>query len=255
MSINEKVLEIIEEVPEGHFLLVPAYVMGTKDVSSGVNIKEGDNTLGFTVDGVSYEIELDPKYYSQTEIVDAINEKLEEQGVPLLAEKEDDKVKISHVSLGKHSIEVSGNAKDDIFFRENGAKQKDKGVRIQLSSEVEDYLEIPRTEYSTSLIGINTICISKVDHATKALDRISKAVDIVSNLRSMLGSAQNRLEHAINSNENKTENTQAAESRIRDADMAERMMELSKQNILQQVGEAMMSQANNSNQGILSLLQ
>ena len=128
-------------------------------------------------------------------------------------------------------------------------------MRIQLSSEVEDYLEIPRTEYSSSLIGINTICISKVDHATKALDRISKAVDIVSNLRSMLGSAQNRLEHAINSNENKTENTQAAESRIRDADMAERMMELSKQNILQQVGEAMMSQANNSNQGILSLLQ
>ena len=235
--------------------LVPAYVMGTKDVSSGVNIKEGDNTLGFTVDGVSYEIELDPKYYSQTEIIDAINEKLEEQGAPLMAEREDDKVKISHVSLGKHSIEILGNAKDDIFFRENGAREKDKGVRIQLSSEVEDYLEIPRTEYSSSLIGINTICISKVDHATKALDRISKAVDIVSNLRSMLGSAQNRLEHAINSNENKTENTQAAESRIRDADMAERMMELSKQNILQQVGEAMMSQANNSNQGILSLLQ
>ena len=235
--------------------LLPAYVMGSKDVSNGVRIEEGDNNLEFTVDGVSYEIELDPKYYSQTEIVDAINEKLEEQGVPLLAEKEDDKVKISHVSLGKHSIEVSGNAKDDIFFRENGAREKDKGVRIQLSSEVEDYLEIPRTEYSSSLIGINTICISKVDHATKALDRISKAVDIVSNLRSMLGSAQNRLEHAINSNENKTENTQAAESRIRDADMAERMMELSKQNILQQVGEAMMSQANNSNQGILSLLQ
>ena len=235
--------------------LVPAYVMGTKDVSKGVKINDDDNDLAFTVDGVSYEIELEPKYYSQTEIIDAINEKLTEQGAPLVAEKEDDKVKISHMSLGKHSIEISGNAKDDIFFRENGAKQKDKGVRIQLSSEVEDYLEIPRTEYSSSLIGINTVCISKVDNATKALDRISKAVDIVSNLRSTLGSAQNRLEHAINSNENKSENTQSSESRIRDADMAERMMELSKQNILQQVGEAMMSQANNSNQGILQLLQ
>lgn len=235
--------------------LLPAYVMGTKDVSSGVRINEGDNNLQFTVDGVSYEIELEPKYYTQTQIIDAINEKLVEKGAPLLAEREDDKVKISHVSLGKHKIEISGEAKDDIFFREKGVKGKDKGVRIQLSSEVEDHLDIPRSEYSTSLLGINAICISKVDNATKALDRVSKAVDLVSNLRSTLGSVQNRLEHAINSNENKSENTQAAESRIRDADMAERMMELAKYRILQQAGEAMMSQANNSNQGILQLLQ
>ncbi|MEE1517053.1 MAG: flagellin, partial [Lachnospiraceae bacterium] len=97
--------------------------------------------------------------------------------------------------------------------------------------------------------------ISKVDNASKALDRVSKAVDIVSQLRSKFGSTQNRLEHAIASNENKSENTQASESRIRDADMSERMMELAKYNILQQAGEAMMAQSNKSNQGILSLLQ
>lgn len=235
--------------------LEPAYVTGSKDVSNGVSIQKNDNNLIFEVDGVPYEIELEPGYYTQTTLVDAINEKLEAQSVPLLAEIDENKVKIAHVSLGKHKIEISGDAKDDIFFRERGAKEKDKGIRIQLSSEVEDHLDIPRSEYSTSLLGINTICISKIDNATKALDRVSKAVDLVSNLRSTLGSVQNRLEHAINSNENKSENTQAAESRIRDADMAERMMEMAKYRILQQAGEAMMSQANNSNQGILSLLQ
>ena len=235
--------------------LEPSHIVGTKDVTGGVRIKENETNLKFQVDGVSYEIELEPKYYGKEEIMNAINEKLEEKGAPIMAEISDNKLQISHVSLGRHSIEVSGDAKNAVFFREKGTKGKDKGVRIQLSSEVEDYLEIPRSEYSTSLIGINTICISKVDNATKALDRISKAVDMVSRLRSTLGSVQNRLEHAIASNENKSENTQASESRIRDADMAERMMELSKYQILQQAGEAMLSQANNSNQGILSLLR
>ena len=235
--------------------LIPAYVEGSKDVTNGVRLKNNEHDLSFTVDGVTYDIELGASYYPADSLVETMNKKLEDAGAPLVATVEDGKVKISHTSLGRHSIEISGSARDEIFFREHGAQEKDKGVRIQLSSEVEDFLDIPRSEYSTTLLGINTICISKVDNASKALDRVSKAVDIVSQLRSKFGSTQNRLEHAIASNENKSENTQASESRIRDADMSERMMELAKYNILQQAGEAMMAQSNKSNQGILSLLQ
>ena len=78
---------------------------------------------------------------------------------------------------------------------------------------------------------------------------------MVSTQRSDFGAYQNRLEHAVNANENTEENTQAAESVIRDTDMAKTMVEYSNFNILLQAGQAMLSQANQSNQAVLSLLQ
>ena len=84
---------------------------------------------------------------------------------------------------------------------------------------------------------------------------MGKAIMIVSGERSAFGAYQNRLEHAKKIDENVAENTTAAESRIRDADMAKEMMELSKQNILEQVSQSVLSQANQTAQGVLSLLQ
>lgn len=74
-------------------------------------------------------------------------------------------------------------------------------------------------------------------------------------MRSYFGASQNRLEHAYANNKNTEENTTAAESRIRDTDMATEMVDFSKNNILAQVGQSMLAQANQSTQGILSLLQ
>ena len=77
----------------------------------------------------------------------------------------------------------------------------------------------------------------------------------VSDQRSKLGAVQNRLEHTYDNLNNISENTQAAESRIRDTDMAAEMVSYSKNNILQQAGQSMLAQANQANQGVLSLLQ
>ena len=98
----------------------------------------------------------------------------------------------------------------------------------------------------------------KVDsfaHAGDAMDRIQKAIDKVSSQRASLGAVQNRLEHTIANLDNVSENTQSAESRIRDTDMAKEMVQYSKNNILAQAGQSMLAQANQSNQGVLSLLQ
>ena len=98
----------------------------------------------------------------------------------------------------------------------------------------------------------------KVDsfaNAGDAMDRIQKAIDKVSTQRAQLGAVQNRLEHTIANLDNVSENTQAAESRIRDTDMAKEMVTYSKNNILAQAGQSMLAQANQSNQGVLSLLQ
>lgn len=90
--------------------------------------------------------------------------------------------------------------------------------------------------------------------ATYAIDAIADALAKVSSQRSALGAVQNRLEHTIKNLDNVVENTTSAESRIRDTDMAEEMVEFSKNNILAQAGQSMLAQANQSNQGVLSLL-
>ena len=92
-------------------------------------------------------------------------------------------------------------------------------------------------------------------NADKAIDTIANAIQRVSTQRSALGAVQNRLEHTINNLDNVVENTTSAESAIRDTDMATEMVKYSNNNILSQAGQAMLAQANQSNQGVLSLLQ
>ena len=96
--------------------------------------------------------------------------------------------------------------------------------------------------------------VSPGAQATYAIDAIADAIQKVSDQRSALGAVQNRLEHTIKNLDNVVENTTAAESQIRDTDMASTMVEYTKNNILMQAGQSMLAQANQSNQGVLSLL-
>lgn len=106
-------------------------------------------------------------------------------------------------------------------------------------------------------LGINDIKnkVSTYALATAAIKTVNSAIAKVSTQRSKLGALQNRLEHTIANADNASENLQSAESRIRDTDMAKEMVAYSKSNILQQAAQSMLSQANQSTQGVLSLLQ
>lgn len=97
--------------------------------------------------------------------------------------------------------------------------------------------------------------VSNYEKAQATLSKIHNAINNISTQRSALGALQNRLEHTIANLDNVAENTQAAESRIRDTDMASEMVEYSKNQILAQAGQAMLAQANQATQGVLSLLQ
>ena len=110
---------------------------------------------------------------------------------------------------------------------------------------------------SAKALGVDgeKVDLSTQDSAKKATTTIDAAIKQVSAQRSQLGAVQNRLEHTINNLDTAAENTQTAESRIRDTDMAKEMVEYSKNNILMQAGQSMLAQANQSNQGVLSLLQ
>lgn len=104
-------------------------------------------------------------------------------------------------------------------------------------------------------LGLTGIDISTQTNANDAIETINTALTRVSEERSNLGAVQNRLEHTIKNLDNTSENLQAAESRIRDVDMAKEMMEFTKNNILQQAAQAMLAQANQAPQGVLQLLR
>lgn len=104
-------------------------------------------------------------------------------------------------------------------------------------------------------LSVEALGLSTHAEAASAISSVKKALSKVSQQRSALGALQNRLEHTIANLDNIAENTQAAESRIRDTDMAKEMVEYSKNNILAQAGQSMLAQANQATQGVLALLQ
>ena len=106
-----------------------------------------------------------------------------------------------------------------------------------------------------SNLGLGGVNVLTYDSAQSAIAAVDGAIDIVSEQRALFGAYTNRLEHAYNANLNTSENTSAAESRIRDADMSKEMVGYSRDNILQQVGQSVLAQANQQPQGILTLLQ
>ena len=108
---------------------------------------------------------------------------------------------------------------------------------------------------NASTLQITGLSVATNADAGSAMTAIQSAIDTVSTQRSALGAIQNRLEHTIANLDTTSENTQAAESRIRDVDMAEEMVNYSKNTILAQAGQSMLAQANQATQGVLSLLR
>ena len=115
-------------------------------------------------------------------------------------------------------------------------------------------IQISISNMNSSSIGVSGLSVSDNTSAGKSMSAIQKAIESVSTQRSALGALQNRLEHTIANLDTTSENTSSAESRIRDVDMAEEMVEYSKNNILAQAGQSMLAQANQATQGVLSLL-
>ena len=127
-------------------------------------------------------------------------------------------------------------------------------LHVGADSESDNKIEVKVDAMSAAGVGVKGLKVDTEADATAAIDRIAEAVSKVSSQRSTLGAVQNRLEHTIANLDNVVENTTSAESRIRDVDMAEEMVEYSKNNILAQAGQSMLAQANQATQGVLSLL-
>ena len=128
------------------------------------------------------------------------------------------------------------------------------GKNLQVGSLSGQNIKISIGNMNASALKVKSLSVASNVAAGSAMKKIQNAITSVSTQRSTLGALQNRLEHTINNLNTTSENTQSAESRIRDTDMASEMVEYSKNNILQQAGQSMLAQANQQNQGVLSLL-
>ena len=147
----------------------------------------------------------------------------------------------------------------EVDARTAASKQQKDAINKEIQENFSKYMETSTTAAKvTTLTKGVTVYGARVDDfetAGRTITKVQEAINQVSDQRSALGALQNRLEHTIANLDTVSENTSAAESRIRDTDMAKEMVDYSKNNILAQAGQAMLAQANQSTQGVLSLLQ
>ena len=138
-----------------------------------------------------------------------------------------------------------------------GSSNNGKGLELQIGANEGQTMSFTLDDMSADALGVggSNVDLSTQESAEKATTAIDAAIKKVSASRGKMGAVQNRLEHTINNLDTAAENLQTAESRIRDTDMAEEMVNYSKNNILAQAGQSMLAQANQSNQGVLTLLQ
>ena len=179
-------------------------------------------------------------FATQDELIAQIKKDLNEAGAG-------DIKSISVDKDGKVTVEAFADLNASLNF----------SLHVGADSTEDNKIDVDISMMSARGLGVNGIQVSGNDdtNATAAIDTISAAIQKVSTQRSALGAVQNRLEHTINNLDNVVENTTSAESAIRDTDMATEMVKYSNNNILAQAGQAMLAQSNQSNQGVLSLLQ
>ena len=131
-----------------------------------------------------------------------------------------------------------------------------KQMKLQVGALSGQSINFSIANMCATKIGLRTgLSVSTFTKAGSYMKAVQDAIEVVSKQRSAMGAIQNRLEHTIANLDTTSENTQSAESRIRDTDMASEMVTYSKNNILAQAGQSMLAQANQSTQGVLSLLQ
>lgn len=151
------------------------------------------------------------------------------------------------------------NYEIDLSKKDHGGRMEKSGdgdqIRIQCSAAVNDYLILDIGNMDAGVIGVEGLSVNTPDEATSAIDTVAKAIGRISAQRSRIGGQQNRLEYSYKINRNTSENTQYAESQIRDADMADLMVAYTNQKLLTDVAQTMLAQANQNARQVLNILQ
>ena len=262
ISTVENIQEKIKALGDGNKIKLKKSASDTgKEYTIGVSTKE-DGTA-YTADDVAalvksgmYVDDTTNVYYAVPKNSGKANDITIQDAYAKMAEE---LKKASSIGTDK-GAEVKNNG-DGTFEITQGTVDVTEGLSFSLhvgaDADMTNKINVNIDSMSAAGLGIKGLNVADDNGsaATYAVDAIADAISKVSSQRSALGAVQNRLEHTIDNLDNVVENTTSAESRIRDTDMAEEMVNYSKNSILQQAGQSMLAQANQANQGVLSLLQ
>lgn len=238
-----------------------AAITNVKTTAAAGSVKEGTRADGVNAkvqtNGANKAIEAGDKFTlngKTYEFVSDANAKISEGAVGVIVGA-DKNATLSNLNKALESAGIKAEySTDDIVF---SATKNGAALTLQIGDTSEDFnqMNVSVGDMHTAALGIADIDISTQAGAKAAVDKIKSAINSVSSTRGDLGAIQNRLEHTINNLSVTSENMTAAESRIRDVDMANEMMAYTKNNILVQSSQAMLAQANQLPQGVLQLLQ
>ena len=206
----------------------------------------------FTVNGEKFAYVTDPtKLGDDYKDVNYVQTKADDGTVD-----KDDAAAMAKLINAKTGIAAVADGNGNISLKA-GSSNTGKGIELQIGANEGQTMSFTLDDMSADALGVGVgkVDLSKQETAKTATTTIDAAIKKVSASRGKMGAVQNRLEHTINNLDTAAENMQTAESRIRDTDMAEEMVNYSKNNILAQAGQSMLAQANQSNQGVLTLLQ
>ena len=235
----------------------------------------GKSDVTFSLMGKNFSVRLeetDDNKTLATKLAKAMNEnKITDSNVGAFTASADDAGKITLTAAEKGKVADTTVIKDGAKLTAEGTGVLTLDLHVGADSTSDNQISVDIKQMSATVLGLktgnsttgdatgnlDTLLVNGKDdkNARAAIDTIASALQEVSKQRSALGAAQNRLEHTISNLDNVVENTTSAESSIRDTDMATEMVKYSNNNILAQAGQAMLAQANQSNQGVLSLLQ
>lgn len=235
----------------------------------------GKSDVTFSLMGKNFSVRLeetDDNKTLATKLAKAMNEnKITDSNVGAFTASADDAGKITLTAAKNGVVADTTVIKDDAKLTAEGTGVLTLDLHVGADSTSDNQISVDIKQMSATVLGLktgnsttgdatgnlDTLLVNGKDdkNARAAIDTIASALQEVSKQRSALGAAQNRLEHTISNLDNVVENTTSAESSIRDTDMATEMVKYSNNNILAQAGQAMLAQANQSNQGVLSLLQ
>ena len=221
---------------------------GTVSILAGVEIFD-DNTLG---NEITSDVEANIADYVTG--IPAEEDNDEEGGNAAAAQVAAKAGSQLYDAVG-NAITMTDAAKS-VAANQNKTGALNLGLHVGADATADNQISLNIEAMSAKGLGLNGIKVDGSDDssALNSIETIKEAIQKVSAQRSALGAVQNRLEHTINNLDNVVENTTAAEAQIRDTDMATEMVKYSNNNILAQAGQAMLAQANQSNQGVLSLL-
>ena len=244
---------------------------------AGIKTKGGKSDATFNILGKNYSVRVEEDDTDATvakKLAEAINaDKLSDDNAGEFKAEADTTTagKITLTSVNKAAVKDTKKFKDRTNMEVKSSGVLTLDLHVGADSTADNQISVDIKQMSATVLGLktgnsttgdatgnlDTLLVNGKDdtNARAAIDTIASALQEVSKQRSALGAAQNRLEHTISNLDNVVENTTSAESSIRDTDMATEMVKYSNNNILAQAGQAMLAQANQSNQGVLSLLQ